>query len=107
MTNWADDSEDAARGTPAAGSAGPPVATQADPGWYPDPWTARHHRYWNGSAWTSHAFPDGPSGDPTRVTAATQAVQWGPEDSTQTYPALDWSAPATQTDWRPPTAASS
>jgi hypothetical protein len=110
MTYWADDSEEAARGTPQDGSGGPPVATQADPGWYPDPWTIRHHRYWNGSAWTAHAFPDGPgpndrylspTNDTARPTAASQTAQWGPEDSTQTYPAPDWSAPATQTDWRP------
>ncbi len=36
--------------------------TQANPGWYPDPWTAGQHRYWNGTAWTTHAFPDGPGG---------------------------------------------
>jgi hypothetical protein len=31
------------------------------PGWYPDPWTTGYHRYWDGTAWTSDAFPNGPS----------------------------------------------
>lgn len=35
-------------------------AVSAPAGWYPDPWSQGHHRYWDGAAWTSGAFPHGP-----------------------------------------------
>ena len=30
-------------------------------GWYPDPSAAGYHRYWDGTAWTRDAFPNGPA----------------------------------------------
>ncbi len=28
-------------------------------GWYPDPWTEGHYRYWTGTSWTADRFPAG------------------------------------------------
>ena len=39
-------------GTPPVGGYAPVVATPA--GWYPDPWQQAAHRWWDGTAWTSH-----------------------------------------------------
>ena len=30
------------------------------PGWYRDPWSSGHHRYWDGHAWTPDVFADVP-----------------------------------------------
>jgi Protein of unknown function (DUF2510) len=35
----------------------PSVANTPPPGWYPDPWIAGHHRYWNGQIWSAESFP--------------------------------------------------
>jgi hypothetical protein len=113
MTDWADDSDGARTVTPPDGSPAP----RANPGWYPDPWTQGQHRYWNGTAWTSHAFPDGPgpagrysqSAAPTastaydydRPTVTTPVSPWAREEPTQAYPAAGWSGTNTWTDWQP------
>ena len=34
------------------------------PGWYPDPWSGGHHRYWDGRAWTADVFADVPTAGP-------------------------------------------
>lgn len=114
MTDWADDSDSTAA-TPVAG-APVPSANRADPGWYPDPWAAGQHRYWNGTDWTTHAFPDGP-GSPSRYSEVAPAAApseydrptvsvttspWARDEPTQVYPAPEWSPPATWSDWHPP-----
>lgn len=45
----------------ASDDAGGSRGVQAPPGWYPDPWSRGHRRFWDGSAWTAHAFPEDPS----------------------------------------------
>ena len=53
--------------------------TAAPAGWYPDPWTPDHHRYWTGEAWSASVFPSGPAppaGDDTR-TVSTRPVSQG------------------------------
>src|SRR3974390_2177525 len=32
-------------------------AGNASPGWYDDPWTPGHHRYWTGQTWSAVSFP--------------------------------------------------
>lgn len=34
------------------------ATSQATAGWYPDPWFRGQRRYWDGHAWTAHAFPE-------------------------------------------------
>ena len=120
MTDWVDDSDNADAVAPTPAAPVPPAVTQANPGWYPDPWTAGQHRYWNGTAWTTHAFPDGPGGpdryahaavpnagttsEYDRPTVSTPVSPWAREEPTQAYPAAEWSPSNTWADWQPPPA---
>src|SRR3954451_3929180 len=64
-------------------SAEPPLPL---PGWYQDPWSSGHHRYWDGQAWTPDVFADVPP-------AGTETAAW------PSSPA-PWAAP-----WATPTPA--
>ena len=87
-------------GSHAVAPAPRPPAAKPRAGWYPDPWARGHHRYWDGEAWTAHAFPNGPvtlradqarsadgapaptpTGPPTtRSIAAPPPPEWWPPD---------------------------
>lgn len=60
-----------------------PVSRTA-PGWYPDPWSSSHYRYWTGDLWTADTFPAGPfaAGTTPTVPVPTQTPQ--PEPQTVT-----------------------
>ena len=79
----------------------PPVA-----GWYPDPWSQGHHRYWDGSRWTSGNFPNGPAtagGDGVdsaeRTRTATAPPPFG-NSTPESLPPPGW-APPTYPSWDP------
>ncbi|HEX3540817.1 MAG TPA: DUF2510 domain-containing protein [Acidimicrobiales bacterium] len=84
------------------GDSGPKAAA----GWYPDPWSQGHHRYWDGSAWTAGNFPNGPAGDAgegvdsaertSTVVAPPRFEQSAPES----LPPPGW-APPTYSSWDP------
>lgn len=78
-------------GVPEAGSgygdATPvPPTTAAPAGWYHDPWSSDHHRYWDGAAWTAGTFPNGPSNPWARPEPLT------PEAAAARLAAQQWSA---------------
>jgi hypothetical protein len=82
----------------------PPVPTPA--GWYPDPWSSGHHRYWDGTAWTSGAFPHGPA--TPSAGEGTDAAEAAPRWSAPTPPpvrAPDTAGPPPPPSWTPPTTA--
>ncbi|HEV2311289.1 MAG TPA: DUF2510 domain-containing protein, partial [Acidimicrobiia bacterium] len=99
---------------PSPGPPSPPPPPSTPPAnWYADPAARHHHRYWDGSAWTSHVADGGQSGDepldpayqdavpvPMRQTtpAAVQptAAQGSPmaPTSQSPYPAADGAAPS-------------
>lgn len=105
--------------TPAA-----PAAAAPAPGWYPDPWLPGRRRFWGGTTWTAHSFPEEarPAGErPTalapRATAAplpTAGVagggppppEWRPPETAPPPPPADWGAPLPPAEpkpgWWPP-----
>jgi hypothetical protein len=72
-------------------------------GWYPDPWTAGQHRFWDGEGWTAHAFPDGAGalgvngGHPATPVATPASPTALPATITLPPPPPDWQAPASGT----------
>lgn len=60
--------------------------TSAPAGWYRDPWSSEHHRYWDGAAWTAGTFPNGP----TPPWAGERAPK--PEAAATEMAARQWSA---------------
>jgi hypothetical protein len=109
MTDRAPD-PDMAASTQPYGLPFPPVAATAQPGWYPDPWDPGQHRFWDGQAWTPHAFPNGPAAPGFTVSSGPVIPDWAtqaapprpfeaaaPEDA-DTPPPPIWSSPAHATD---------
>jgi Protein of unknown function (DUF2510) len=64
--------------------------------WYPDPWNAGQHRFWDGEGWTAHAFPDGAgvTGEHPAGSLATSAALGTLPATGSTPPPPDWNAPA-------------
>jgi hypothetical protein len=112
MTGMADDRPEgapAAVDRPHSAAVWPPAA-QVGPGWYPDPWSPAHHRYWNGASWTGDAFPHGPTTQARRDATsaggfapaqagppATGEYGWyrpPPSLARETPPPPQWSPPA-------------
>jgi hypothetical protein len=61
----------------------------ASHGWYPDPWSPAHHRYWTGESWSASTFPHGPATEavvgitdedppPPAVTPSASRISWLP-----------------------------
>lgn len=86
-------------------------------GWYPDPWSHGQHRYWNGSSWTSTAFPHGPGtlvSEPAFARDGMDTVEVPPgpppsSDEPMAPPPPEWTAPyvwpaqpATDPGWTEP-----
>lgn len=69
-------------------------------GWYPDPWTDGHYRYWTGEAWTADVFPEGvdPQGAPQ--------TSWSrPGDAPTPPPTAPSPSPPVPPQWEPQAAA--
>jgi hypothetical protein len=82
----------------------PLAAASPQAGWYPDPWSQGHHRYWDGSTWTGGSFPHGPGSWADDGTDAAQAPPSPPPATTrdlQPPPPPEWSPPSTYSPWSP------
>jgi hypothetical protein len=69
-------------------------------GWYPDPYNAGQHRFWDGEGWTAHSFPNGAGALGDRVAAPAQASAppaslppTSPPSGGATPPPPAWQAP--------------
>jgi len=78
-------------------------------GWYPDPWSRGHHRYWDGSGWTAGSFPHGPApvedepeADPEGADATQTLPGPPPAGRDPNVPPPDWAAPASIPPWESP-----
>ena len=58
--------------------------TQPQAGWYDDPWSSDHYRYWDGATWTSYASPkyapsqNQPAGPPSQAVSEQYQGSGGP-----------------------------
>ncbi len=91
-----------------------PQAASAPAGWYPDPWSHGHHRYWDGAAWTGGSFPHGPA-NPS-ADEGSDAAELPPGAAPLPPPAVppptggdpwaapppEWSSPTQHLTWTPP-----
>src|SRR5580704_13783016 len=87
-----------------------PVA-MAPAGWYPDPWSRGHHRYWDGAAWTGGSFPHGPANpwadeghDAAEVPPTPAPTPPPVAHDPWATPPPEWSAPTDYLGWASPTA---
>src|ERR1700681_4966970 len=91
---------DSARGP--TGSPPVPPGEAWAPGWYPDPWFAGQHRYWDGATWTPHVQPVPSGGWPAAPASAASPSAAPSSEAPSSEPPVSAPEAATAEAWAVP-----